>query len=523
MEICKQVLKSIHVESIKGLRDIRVEFKPDDSMVTGIFGPNGCGKSTLLHLLACSFKPASNGEKHSFGDFFLPTSSHIWSGSAFSLLYSQAEVRAQQPPISNDVNRRFEKKSDRWSPRYNDRSQRDCYYLGISTCVPRIETVKNRSRINFIASQPQTRQEVLSAARYILNRNYTSYEEYSTKDQSRYIGVTNPSGSYTELSMGAGEQRVFKILEKVHAAEKYSLVLIDEIDLLLHEQALMRLIEHLCKYCKLKSIQLVFTAHRHSLLDVKEVNFRHIMQSPGRTFCLTITTPDAMTQLLSEPSRPLRVFVEDDLAEALVNKLLEMLDARRYATITQFGSAMNAFTLAGAAALNGKLTVNDVFVLDGDVYRDDSKREHRMKQVVAGDDLAAVAKRAEALTAICQFTLPLETKPEAYIWEILRAEDPTTYAGMGGEIVSAAQEIAVVADSHQYVQRILDRTGYERAVGLLRVVDTLATTAAWPSYVAEIESRIRSCIVELNNQPSIEAQASILPSGPQTSSTSSPS
>ena len=495
----KQTLLDLRVSAVKGLADLEVDFAPTDSMVTGVFGPNGCGKSTILHLLACSFKPAGGGDLYRFSDFFLPTSAHLWSGSAFAVTYSHQETFAKQAPNPPSTHvRSFEKKHDRWTPKYEKRHPRECYYLGVRTCVPRIESESRTSRVNFTAKNQQARQEVLAAARTILNRDYSSYEEYVTGDGTKYIGVTGPTGSYTELSMGAGEQRVFKILEAVHRAEKYALILIDEVDLLLHERALLALAEHLRSYCSQKAIQVVFTAHRHSLLGVPGINFRHIMQTPKRTFCLSRTTPDALTQLTTAPVRPFRIFVEDDLAEALVSKLVELRGARRYAVIARFGSAMNAFTLAAAAALTDVLTEDDLFVLDGDVFRSIPEREGRMKQVVSGDDPVVEGKRARALGAVRQLTLPAGVKPEAFIWGVLRAQDATVHAGCGGEIIRAAQEVFAVDDSHAYVNSILARTGYERGVGLLRVADALALTGAWAVYVSELDSWLEGRLAVLH-------------------------
>lgn len=492
----KQTLLALNVKSVKGLSDLAVDFAPEDSMITGVFGPNGCGKSTILHLLACSFKPVGangGGENYRFSDFFLPTSAHFWSGSAFSVTYSHQETFTKQAPNPPSTHQReFEKRNDRWTPKYEKRHPRECYYLGVRTCVPRIENERRTSRVNFTAKNQQARQEVLAAARRILNRDYTSYEEYVTGDGDKYIGVTGPFGSYTELSMGAGEQRVFKILEAVHSAEKYALILIDEVDLLLHERALLALAEHLRAYCSQKHIQVVFTAHRHSLLGVSGINFRHIMQTPRRTFCLTRTTPDALTQLTTTPVRPLRIFVEDDLAEALVSKLVELRGARRYAVISRYGSALNAFTLAAAAALRETLTDNDLFVLDGDVFRSVPERESRMKQVVAGDDPALEAKRIRAMSSVRQLVLPIDAKPEVFIWEVLRAQDAAAHPGSAGELVRAAQEVFAVDDSHAYITSILTRTGYERDVGLLRVADILALTGAWAAYVSELDEWLQA-------------------------------
>lgn len=486
-KVTQQQVRSIEIHSVKSLTDLTVDFEPNESMLTGIFGPNGCGKSTVLHLLACSYEPVTKDlTNHRFSDFFLPTSTHLWSGSAFTLHYSHAEAATAAPPSVAQLVKRYEKRKDRWAPRYENRPRRDCHYLGISTCVPRIETETKTTRVQFTGTTPQAKKEVLAAARNILNRDYTAYNLIQAKGKKTYIGVQNAAGNYTELSMGAGEQRVFKILETVHAAEKYSLILIDEVDLLLHEQALHRLLEHLRDHCTKRSIQLVFTAHRHALLDVAGINFRHIMQTPKRTLCISKTTPDALTQLTTKPVRPIRIYVEDDLAESLVNKVLEQKAARGLATISRFGSIMNAFTLAGAAALNDDLSDDDLFVLDGDQFRTADQREQRMKQVLAGDDPAVAAKRASALGAVRQFTLPPDTKPEVHIWTVLTAEDPDAHQGSSREVIEAAGQLSAVPDAHEYVGRIIERTGYERSTGVTRIVDTLAGTSGWATYVTEI-------------------------------------
>ena len=55
--------------------------------------------------------------------------------------------------------------------------------------------------------------------------------------------------------MGAGEQRLVKILTTVFHAEPYSLILIDEIDLLLHCNARKRLIRKLSELAERKNLQ----------------------------------------------------------------------------------------------------------------------------------------------------------------------------------------------------------------------------------------------------------------------------
>ena len=77
--------------------------------------------------------------------------------------------------------------------------------------------------------------------------------------------------------MGAGEQRVFTILEAVDKAEAYGLILIDELDLLLHQSSLKRLIEKLASRAEKKHLQIIFTVHNQFILTCPEVDFLHIL------------------------------------------------------------------------------------------------------------------------------------------------------------------------------------------------------------------------------------------------------
>lgn len=56
-----------------------------------------------------------------------------------------------------------------------------------------------------------------------------------------------------------------------------------------------------------------------------------------------------------ESTQPLTVYVEDDLAEAIVSQLSDGLRISRYVNIRNIGSAQNAFTLAAGMMIEGIL------------------------------------------------------------------------------------------------------------------------------------------------------------------------
>ncbi|MFP1455911.1 hypothetical protein ACLB1O_30610 [Escherichia coli] len=90
---------------------------------------------------------------------------------------------------------------------------------------------------------------ILHYASYILNKPYTSFNQHQQPNGKILIGVEGPA--YSSSSMSAGEQKIFLILETILKADKNALILIDELDLLLHDEALKKLIEVISSHAKI--------------------------------------------------------------------------------------------------------------------------------------------------------------------------------------------------------------------------------------------------------------------------------
>lgn len=124
--------------------------------------------------------------------------------------------------------------------------------------------------------------------------------------------------TYPSVVMGAGEQRLFKLLYAVEMSHEDGLILVDELDLLMHGDALKRLITHLSDRCRAKRLQLVFTSHREELLPLKDqINIRHLWPQAGKHYCYSNTDPDSLQRLTGNRERRLEMFVEDDLPPQL--------------------------------------------------------------------------------------------------------------------------------------------------------------------------------------------------------------
>jgi len=289
--------------------------------------------------------------------------------------------------------------------------------------------------------------------------------------------------------MGAGEQRVFEILSTVIRSKKYALILIDEIDLLLHAEALSRLMSVLDEYAKAKKLQIIFTTHQEAILSFDQfIAVRHLYQTnvaPHKTFCFSETKPDAISRLTGKPHRPLVVSCEDDVSTAIIEKVANQLKVRKYTDINRFGAATNCFTLIAALMLNGDDLKHSVFVLDGDVYETDEKKVKRVREVLTGDHPSDVKRRQDAPSYIRQFSPSGVIPPEVILHSLIIPLQLTDDSEVD-DVITAAQSVIAVENNHDYVDKVIESLGTSREVGLSRIVNVAAKAEGWNDYVASI-------------------------------------
>ncbi len=189
--------------------------------------------------------------------------------------------------------------------------------------IPIIESETQKSRIEYTTTtlSDDLTKILLKKASDIFNKEYTAYNNHESRKGKTYIGVESNGTRYSALSMSAGEQKVFLLLETIFKADKYSLILIDEIDLLLHNLALNKLLKIVAERASKKNLQIMFTTHRESIVELSElINIRHIVTKSEKTYCFNETKPDAIHRLTGKQEKTIEIFVEDDLATAILDK-----------------------------------------------------------------------------------------------------------------------------------------------------------------------------------------------------------
>ena len=296
----KQRILNIHIDKLKCLRNLDI---PIDKKLTAIMGVNGAGKSTVLHALACMFAPSDHGEKYAFSFFFTPNPDATWADSKLSLTYFNENDQTEYTKV-------YEKQKDRWMPKTSQKPLRDIFYIGVDTGIPEIEAERQTSFIHYSSDDAEDKNadKIIQYASEILNKDYDKLVYHKTK-KKQFPGIRTKSNiKYSALSMGAGEQRILKILQTVLSAAQYSLILIDEIDLLLHASALKRLIVVLSQIAEKRNLQIIFTTHSLVMGTLKDyVDIRYLYQLKEKTVVYDTITPDIIYELSENIEKPLEV------------------------------------------------------------------------------------------------------------------------------------------------------------------------------------------------------------------------
>lgn len=490
----KKYIKLINIYNAKELRDISLSFKTEG--LTAILGPNGCGKTTILHLLACAYSSSREGVDYRYPNFFLPVrylnveEDFSWNGTSFEYHFLQGD---EPEPRKYSV----QKTSQRWC-RYNKRPSRWVSYIGVDTCIPDIEKEKRQSLITYQEEEPGS-DRILAKAKYIIGKEYINYSLCKRYDNRTNIKVSVGGQAYTSLSMGAGEQRVFRILDEVVKAEPYGLILIDEIDILLHQSSLKRLIEILVKEAKKKHLQIVFTAHNQYILELPNIEFRHIYQRTDRTECLIGNNADGLYQLTgSNSQKDLNIFVEDELAKALVQKICTEENCSTRIDVVQYGAIENCFSLIVGLHLGQEDLKRKLFIIDGDRYTSLDGRIDQLKHKLSGTEESRKSEREELANQIKQFVLVLDnnTSPEEYYHQLIISlpEMSSRLTPRHEELRREIQNVSTadLQDSHDLLLKPFQRLGMDKSLGYALCADLIASKQEWDSISSEIRTEIRS-------------------------------
>ena len=172
---------------------------------------------------------------------------------------------------------------------------------------------------------------------------------------------------YSGFHQGAGEITATELLAADF--EKYSLVIIDEIESSLHPRAQRRLMRDLAKIAEDREIQFIISTHSPYVLEEIHPDGRMLVMDTlsGKSLFSGVSPEFAMTSIDDKTHPECAVFVEDCAAKILVTEAVVSEDRHliKRLSITPFGKAHVGGSL-GLMVAEKRFAKPTVVFLDGD-------------------------------------------------------------------------------------------------------------------------------------------------------------
>jgi hypothetical protein len=360
---------------LRGLTPVKVDFQYP---VTVIAGKNCSGKSTLLALVSCAFHndnkeyklPNKKTNYYTFSDFFIQTQDEVPPQGLeikYKILYDKWRPSKSKPDGKGiGIQIRKKKTGGKWND-YSKRVDRNVVFLGIDRVVPYSEKTVYISYKSYFKKKGSLGWEdkVKDTVGKILGKTYDDFW-FISHGKYRIPVVKIGDLVYSGFNMGAGENTLFQVFSIIYGCPKGVLIVIDEIELGLHEQALIGFIKILKEICKEQKCQIIATTHSQSVLrNTPPIGRLFLENIKGQTIITdSITALYAAGKLAGENSNELDIFVEDGTAKKILELALST-ETRNRVNIIAIGSA-SAIARQLAARFKNVKEGACLAILDGD-------------------------------------------------------------------------------------------------------------------------------------------------------------
>lgn len=355
---------------LRGVYPCEIDFKYP---ITAIAGENCSGKSTLLAMAICAFHNQKNGFKlrerdktyYTFSDFFVQTNNETSpAGIVIKYQILHNNWRGREPGLGWQA--RKKKEGGRWND-YDIRVPRNVVYFGIQRIVPSNESSVHRAyrrKFSLGNLHKNDKEKIQKIVGKIIGKVYAKFDLFE-HSKYRLPFVVSSNVNYSGFNMGAGESAVFNILLTLFEVGRGALLVIDEIELGLHEKAQRRLINELKDLCNDMHCQIICTTHSPVIIESLPPEARFFIESINeKTTVLTGISADyACGKLSGRNSGELVVFVEDHIGDAILTEILP-LEIRERIGIIPIGSS--EAVLRQLSARFREKCFNCVAFLDGD-------------------------------------------------------------------------------------------------------------------------------------------------------------
>lgn len=209
-------------------------------------------------------------------------------------------------------------------------------------------------------------------------------------------------------------------------------------------------------------------------------------------------SPAALEVMTGVVSKPLSVYVEDDVAESIVDVELSKMKVRNKAFIGKYGAASNVFTLAAGKVLAGEPVENVLLVQDGDVDRDEMAQKNYANKLITGTESFRQDQKDEMLNLIRAFVPQDYKTPEENLRYMVLSLKREELSEEECEIYREVEGVRAVVDTHEWIDEVVSKVGGDRRIALYRICRLASKSPCWENYVIEIRKWLVQKCEELN-------------------------
>lgn len=349
---------------------------------------------------------------------------------------------------------RKKKPSGKWND-FVRRPKRAVAYLGINRIVPPSESNPHRSYKSSFSNEELSAvaaEQLRGSMSAILGKNYSEIELFS-HDTYQLFKANRGELRYTGFNMGAGENAVLCFLLEILNAGNGALIVVDEIELGLHVQAQVKLIEELKKICQKYKCQIICSTHSQYVLEHLPPEARMYVKRNGAEMNIipNISPEYAFGKLSGNNSGELDVFVEDEVGKAFLYSILPHT-IRERVNIMPIGS--DQAILKHMAVHYREHKYNYIAFMDGDKRTQSTSALHKIKNELEGR-IDHTQEEFETMMRSRLHYLPGNTWPEKVLIDYVKsAADLSTLQQswdiMDSDIVEYLEKASVAGKHNEF-------------------------------------------------------------------------
>lgn len=329
-----QFFQQLRYDLFRHISNLTLEFK---SPITVITGNNKSGKTTVLMTIACSHfnfqrRNVYNGdlERNTWGDMMKFTNHdnqpQTWTYHVkFRQGIVETDRQGQRKHDTKKWNGVAKKEGQIGSPHGGNQAGRQVTLIDLERIVPARHLSAKVFKIarNQHATNIDTQiQEYIS---YIFEEHYQLGEMCSSADTVIYS--FDNTHHYSSFNSASGEDVLTRLLRDIVEAPRYSLVLIEEIEVGLHPKMQRRLMDVLYHEAYEHKKQFIVTTHSSTILSSVDNSSRIFIENNGGNFrsIQDISVNSALSRMDALGYPLINIYVEDNLSKTIVAKAISVL------------------------------------------------------------------------------------------------------------------------------------------------------------------------------------------------------